>query len=449
MKFLTIKGKITLWYTFFMVVMALCILGIIGEFADKTIIAGHKNILLEVVEDAAEDIEEGDSFDLFEDGVYLLKYDKNKKYIEGIIPEKFSAEIILSEGHIQTVKNSNEIFYVYDKKSHTENGEIFWIRGVIPNVKTAQMTTLIVRGTFIVLPFLVILSAVIGYIITKRAFEPVKKIQETAQSITDSEELSLRIGLPEGKDEISKLGKTIDNMLDRLEKSFEQEKQFTSDASHELRTPVAVIMAESDYILQHGTDFQEARESMEVISRQADKMSKLIEQLFFFARAEQGRINLNYEDIDVSKIIKEIAEENKIEAQKKNISIKISDTLPKGKKYYLDRVMFSSAVQNVVRNAAVYGKESGWIEINILEQNDFLAVKIKDNGIGISRENLKKIWDRFFQGEEARTAQTTGSMGLGLSMVKWITEKHGGFAEAESVLGEGSIFTLFFPIDKK
>lgn len=445
MKILSIRTKITLWYTMFMVILTGIILGILVEFADKTIFANQQKILVEAVQDAGEDIEEGEDFDYFEDGVYLIKYDENQNFSEGGIPERFSLSYPLIEGRMQSIKQSDEIFYVYDQKIFTERNEIFWIRGVIPNAKTAQLTTIVLSSAFILLPILVILSTVIGYFITKKAFLPVKKIQETAENITESNELSLRIGLPKGKDEISRLGKTIDKMLERVEKSFEKEKQFSSDVSHELRTPVSVILAESEYILKHGEDMDEARESMEIINRQAEKMSALINHLLFFSRAEQGRVQLKYEKIDVVQAVEELVKEISVIAKSKNILIEIENNL-KNYFYNVDKILFIRAVQNVIQNGVSYGKENGHVNIKLYENNGFLVIEIKDDGIGISRENLEKIWDRFFQADEARSNQTNGSMGLGLSMVKLILEKHGGYVKAESVLGEGSKFTLFFPI---
>lgn len=445
MKFLSIKLKITLWYTLFMIGLTSVVLGVVVELTDMSILSNQKHELVKEVESAAEDIEEGDDFDYFDDGVYLSRYSADFQYIEGSIPERFPLSILVKEGRVQTIKESDEVFYVYDQKVIDEYGRMFWVRGIIPNVQMIQLSRIIIGAAFITLPILVILSSSIGYFITKKAFLPVKKIQETAQRISESNQLSMRIGLPEGKDEISMLGKTVDNMLEQLEKSFEKEKQFTSDASHELRTPVAVIMAESEYIIKHGESLEEAKESMEIINYQAEKMSALINQLLFFSRAEQGRIQLKYEKIDVAQVISNIINDMKILASEKNISITMENSISIPE-YFVDRILFERALQNILQNAITYGKENGYIRIKLYVKDEYFAVKIEDNGIGISRENLNKIWDRFYQVDEARTGQKSGSMGLGLSMVKWIMEKHKGYTEVESILGEGTTFTLFFPI---
>jgi len=445
MKLLTIRAKITLWYTLFMIGLVTAILGIIVEFTDMSILNNQKHELIKVVEDAAEDIEDGDDFDFYDDGVYLLKYNIQLEYIEGSIPDKFPISFPLELGRVQSMKKDGEIFYIYDKKVKDEHDNIFWIRGVVPNIQMMQLSKIIIGAAFVLLPVLVILSSLIGYFITKKAFLPVKKIQEIAQKISEGNNLYMRIGLPDGRDEISMLGKTVDNMLEKLEKSFEKEKQFTSDVSHELRTPIAVIMAESEYILQHGTSFEEAIESMESINYQVNKMSVLINQLLFFSRAEQGKIQLNYEKTDILQLMEEIIKDIKFTAESKKIVVNITNKLTVHE-YYVDKMLFSRAIQNVLQNAIIYGKENDCVTIEIYEKNSYIAIKIKDNGIGISKENLNKIWDRFYQVDQSRTSQENGSMGLGLSMVKWIIEKHKGYAEVESTLGAGSTFTLFFPI---
>lgn len=439
MGFLDIKVKITLWYTIFMIGLVAGILGVLVEFTDMTLLTNQKSQLVELVEDVIEDIEDGDDFDNFDDGVYILLYDKEGNYLRGSLPFDFSIDYPLKAGQVQEIKEKDRGFYTYDRRVKVRRGE-YWVRGVFSDVQTNQLTQTIVRGAFILLPILVILSTGIGYFITKRAFLPVKKIQETAQNITESNELSLRIGLSKGKDEIARLGNTIDEMLEKLEKSFQKEKQFTSDASHELRTPVTVILAESEYILKHGEDIEEAKESMEIINRQAEKISALINQLLFFSRADRGDMKLKLEKVNIPQIIEDLKFDNSIEAEKKNISIYYKNNL-KNPECVVDKIMFIRAIQNIIQNAITYGKENGTIEIESFEKDNYLGISVKDDGIGIAKENLEKIWDRFYQVEESRT---TKSMGLGLSMVKLIVEKHKGHVEVESTLGKGTKFTLYF-----
>ncbi|WP_286034327.1 sensor histidine kinase [Fusobacterium necrogenes] len=440
MRFLNIKTKITLWYTTFMVALVVTILGVLVEFTDITLLTNQKNQLVEVIEDTIEDIKDGDDFDYFDDNVFIITYDKEENYLNGSIPFNFSIDYPLKNGQLQEVGEDKKKFYIYDRRVNPPYGDWFWVRGVFSDMQINNVTQTIVKAAFILLPILVIISTGIGYFITKKALLPVKKIQETAENISKSNQLSLRIGLPSGSDEIARLGTTIDNMLEKLEKSFLKEKQFTSDASHELRTPVTVILAESEYMLEHGENIEEARESMEVINKQAKKISALINQLLFFSRADRGEMEIKLEKVDIVQTLKDLKSDNTIEANKRNITIEYENNL-ENKEYSVDKIMFIRAIQNILQNAINYGKENGFIKISSFEERDYLAISIEDNGIGIEQENLEKIWNRFYQVEESRTGS---SMGLGLSMVKLIIEKHHGYVDIKSELGVGTTFTLYF-----
>lgn len=442
MSILNIKTKITLWYTIFMIVIVIGFLSLVAEFTGITLLSNQKEKLIEEVYEAASDIEKDKKIDYFDDGIYFLVYNEHKEYLKGNIPYGFMEKVPLIDGNIQEIKEKNNIFYIYDKYILTENSEKYWVRGIISNNELVSFSHLIIKISFIILPVLVIISSCIGYFITKKAFLPVKKIQETAENITKENKLSLRIDLVEGKDEISKLGKTIDEMLEKLEKSFQREKQFTSDASHELRTPISVILAESEYILKHGDSIEEAKESMEIINRQATKISSLINQLLFFTRAEHGELKLKLEAVDIVENIKNIIEDFKMTASSKGIKISLINQL-KERYFNVDVIMFDRAIQNLIQNAISYGKDNGKIDIKVFEKKDFFVLSVKDNGIGIEKKNLEKIWNRFFQVEDSRTKQE-GSMGLGLSMVKLIVESHEGYVEVESSYGIGTEFKLYF-----
>lgn len=441
MKLFDIKIKITLWYTFFMILLVSGVLYIFVEFTGATILDKQKSELIEVVHDTIEDIEDRDDIKFFDDGVFILLYNEKGKFLDGTAPYGFSLDYPLKEGKIEKKSERDRSqFYIYDKKIQDRGGEEIWVRGVVSDSQTKQLTTTVLRIAFFGLPLLVIISSIIGYLITKRAFLPVKKIQETAENISNSNELSLRINLPYGKDEISKLGATIDKMLERVEQSFKKEKQFTSDASHELRTPITVILAESEYILEHGESLEEAKESMEVIKRQGNRVSALINQLLFLSRVDQGSVRLKRENLDIGKTVAELCEDNRIEASRKNIDI-FMENLLHTKEFCLDKLLFIRAIQNILQNGIAYGKRGGFIKVKLFENREYLVVEVEDNGIGIAQDKLNKIWDRFYQVEESRNSK---NFGLGLSMVKFIIEQHEGYVEVESSLGFGTTFRLYF-----
>ena len=301
-----------------------------------------------------------------------------------------------------------------------------------------------IRLTAVALPVLTGFIALGGYYITKRAFRPVERIRKTAEEIAHGGDLSKRIELGNGKDEIYQLGETFDYMLDRLEESFEREKQFTSDASHELRTPTSVILAQSEYALKNAATLEDARESLTVIFRQAKRMSSLISQLLTLARADRGKIKPNLEMLDISELLEITILEMQTSAGEKGISIS-TDIEEPHIKMLADETMLMRIFVNLLQNAVIYGRENGWIHVSLKEQNQEIQIVIQDNGIGMEKDKLDKIWERFYQVNPSREKKDSGSSGLGLSMVKWMVGIHNGSISVDSQVNRGTIFTIKFP----
>lgn len=444
MKFLTIRMRVTLWYAFFMLVLLAISLALISNLSAKAMLANQQENLIETVSDGIDEIDSPGNFDFFENGVYLLVYDERENYLGGVMPADFTAAVPFADQVLQTARVEDQAFYLYDKLFFWQ-GKPYWLRGIAPQSGPDPIGAFMVTLVSGVLPVFVLLTCAVGYFITKRALAPVKKIQETAQTITDRNELSLRIGLSEGKDEIARLAQTVDNMLDKLEKSFAKEKQFTADASHELRTPLAVILSESEYALQHAKSLGEAKESMAVINRQAERMSALINQLLFFTRSDREALVLNEESFRVDLAVMELAEDYREPARAKEMTI--TTAIKTGSRVMLraDRMLFCRSLSNLIQNAVQYGNPGGRIEVSVYWEKKGLAVAVSDDGIGIAAQDLDRIWDRFYQVKQSRSKENGGSMGLGLSMVKAIVNKHGGSVAVDSQPDEGSTFTLYFP----
>jgi len=261
-----------------------------------------------------------------------------------------------------------------------------------------------------------------------------------AAEIAGSNDLSRRIN-PEGKvkDEIYDLAKTFDGMLDTIQKNYEKEKQFTDDASHELRTPVAVIMAQCELAKSKDAKEEDLRDAISSIHRQSLKMNKLLSELLTLARADNNRAVLEMESFDLVELTEMIIDEEYSVSQSKNISISLD--AEERVVVYADRTAIMRVLINFINNAIKYGKDGGFVKISI-ERNGENGAKcrVSDNGIGISEGDLDKIWNRFYRADSSRTDDGYGSMGLGLPIAKSIIEAMGGSVSAQSVLGEGSVF---------
>ena len=264
-----------------------------------------------------------------------------------------------------------------------------------------------------------------------------------AESISEGRDLSRRLSLKPGRDEVGRLASAFDQMFERLEQAFEAEKQFTSDASHELRTPTAVILAQCSYMEKYGADPEDYREGIGVIRRQAERMSLLINQLLDMTRLDFGTRKLNTQDTDFSEFLSVLCEEQDTNLR----NIRMETQIEPGIHAQIDPALFARVIQNLLENARKYGREGGFIRVTLRREAESIRLDMEDNGIGIRQEDLSRIWQRFYQANPSR--QSGSGLGLGLSMVRQIVQLHGGTAEAESVPDQGSCFTVRLPFSQK
>ena len=237
------------------------------------------------------------------------------------------------------------------------------------------------------------------------------------------------------------LAGTFDGMLESLEQAFLRERQFTSDVSHELRTPVSVILAQCEASLNRTDLSEEQRKEILLIRKKAGEMSQMISQLLLLSRADQGRQQLNKEEINISELTEIIVEEQKMLAQRRKIEVHTE--IEPDITGYLDESFYIRMLDNLISNAVSYGKEGGNIKVTLHQIPSGVQGTVEDDGIGISRDDQVHIWERFYRVDASRTGKEEGShSGLGLSMVKWIAQAHGGNVRVESELGKGSCFTF-------
>ncbi len=314
-----------------------------------------------------------------------------------------------------------------------------YIRAICPaeNVKTAF--TAIGRSAVYILPFFVIVAAIGAYIISKKTVEPVEKITASAHDISTGSDLSKRLETNKAPREISNLAETFNGMLERLHTSFESEKRFTSDASHELRTPLAVIKAECEYALSGNADEEERMQALESIEEQTDKMTALVSSLLSVTRAEQGSGRFTLEEANLSELVEEIC--CKFRPTK---NIRLITEIDNDIIISLNNTLITQLLENLLSNADKYGRENGFIKVKLYSEKDKTVLSVRDNGIGISEEDLPKIWNRFYRADASRSE--TEGFGLGLALVKKIAEIHSAECVAES---ETDIFTEIKIIFKK
>ena len=449
MRNLSIKLKITLWYTAFMALLIILTLIVLFSISSVQVLSDARARLRNTVLQAFSEIdyEDGlltfdDDINYLEEGVYISVYDAQGYLLYGRTPTGFSGASTLIMDQMQQVGSGQDFWYVYDYCQSVDGYGNLWIRGVASHSRSDSILRIITNAALILLPFFVALIALGGYLITAKALRPLSAMTETARAISEGNDLTRRIRLGSCRDEVHVLAHTFDQMMERLQSSFETEKQFTSDVSHELRTPVAVILSQCEYASQEGTPSEELRGSIGVIGAQARKMSALISQLLTLARADSGKQKLQYELVNLSELAEIIVEEQSIAAEEKGITL-LTDIQPEIL-LRADETMMMRLFINLISNSITYGKPDGHTLVTLSANEAEITGSVQDDGIGIPADKLDKIWQRFYQVDPARTSGSSSGSGLGLSMVKWIVQAHGGRIEVSSRLGEGSCFTFHF-----
>ena len=427
--------RVTAWFTTFILILFVIIMLSAILIEDKIVNNLSAKELVKAVERIYED---PDEFENFDDGIYYIKYDSNNDIIAGKIPKDFDMTLAFSIEDINTYQIENKKFLYYDTKLKNTRD---WIRGIYPLSKFQNEISKMWDIGIYLSPWLFIFVVIFGYRIIKNAFKPVKKISETALLIKKSKNFSRRIELDNSEDEIHKMASTFNEMLDTVEETFIHEKQFSSDVSHELRTPITVILAQSDYALDYVETLDEAKESFEVINRQAKKMTSLINQIMELSKLERQN-EVEKERINFSNIILQLLEDYKPLLENSNIELIIN--IEKDLRIYGNKLMVERLFINLFINAIKFTKTT--INVSLNRINKEIILQIKDDGVGIAKGEQKYIWDRFFQINNSRNKDKNRGSGLGLSMVNKIVQLHSATIEVESEIGKGACFIVRFPI---
>ena len=299
------------------------------------------------------------------------------------------------------------------------------------------------------LEYLVILFTIIGVVITiivskimsRRILKPINNVIKTAKSIS-TDDLSKRIEIPKEEDELQNLTLIINEMLDRLETSFENQTKFVSDASHELRTPLAIIKGYAEIIRKRGTaDIDIFVESIDSIISETDNMRNLIQKLLFLAKGEITKINTKFIDIDANEMVHQIHSDTVVSTKTHNFHLEMGENY----KIKGDETLLQQAIRALIENAAKYSEPNTNIYIKSFIKDGFGWISIQDEGVGISDEDAKRIFDRFYRVDLSRT-KATGGTGLGLAIVKRIVEIHNGRIEISSKMNKGTEISIVLPI---
>ena len=367
-------------------------------------------------------------------------YNGSGALLAGQTPLSYPATVAFENGLTRPVSDEDEedVYLTLDFWLPFGWDDGVWVRGVMQMPEWSDAIERLFGMSVLLLPVIVLASGFGAYRMVRRAFRPIDRIVKAASEISEGRDLSKRIDLPPGRDEISQLAAAFDQMFERLEQAFEAESRFTSDASHELRTPTAVILAQCREAGKHAQTIQDYAEAIAVIERQADRISNLIGQLLQMTRLEQGTVSICREEADLSELAEVVCEEQRTVHPERSIET----WLEPGVCTYFDVTLITRVLQNLLANACQYGGPRIMVEVR--RARDSVELSVFDNGKGIAPEEQQKIWKRFYRVQTARSAGE--GTGLGLPMVAQIVQLHGGTVELDSRAGWGTKFTVRLPV---
>lgn len=444
-KIASIKTRITIWYTTLMLVMIAVVLSLIGGISYRLSIDNIEKDVVVQVSMINEKFSKRDR-DVFysvgsdEEFKNVTVYAQNGEYIAG--KHNYDIDSIsFKEGKPRRENVGGKEYIIYDSRMPAPPGlPGFWVRGAESVNSSVVLGKSMFNVVLFLVPIILIFTAIGGYYITKKAFMPISDITKTANDIRIKGNVKKRINInPNGKeDELYHLSVTLNAMLDNIENLITKEKQFTSDASHELRTPISVVLSQGEYLLEIA-ETEKERELAQNIVDKANQMSKLVSSLLLLSRIDQNRQKLTKNEVDLKVLVDVAIESMKALTDEKNINVNVN--IEENLTVCADETLMLSVITNLISNAMKYGKESGSVWISGVREGSVVTLAVKDDGIGIPKENLEKIWDRFYRVDDVRNDEY-GSSGLGLSMVKSIVELHCGTISVESEVGKGTEFKI-------
>ena len=295
------------------------------------------------------------------------------------------------------------------------------------------------------LPTAVALSAAVGFLLARRSLSPVGAMAARARQIT-ADSLGGRLPVPNPHDELGQLATVFNATLARLENSFGELRRFTADASHELRTPLTALRAVGEAALRSDAkDTKSLGEALSSMLEEARRLSDLVDALLLLARTDTGGFSPSLDQVDIAGLLSEVRETLLVLAEEKNQRIEI---IAEQLTIRTDPELLRLALLNLVHNAIRYSTEGLVVRLGVKRKEANAVVEVVDQGPGIASEHQKKIFERFYRVDKARS-RASGGAGLGLSIARWAVERQGARIELESEPGHGSLFRIVIPTEER
>ena len=464
MKRAKLQWKLTCWFSAALLLMALLTFVIVFFVSHSVLQKNLKDELIHTVEDNLDEVEfyrsvsqmhiDGDTDQYIHYGVGYLEIDDDfLDQVNGICTGLYreNGELLYGENPIteveipafadgvcHTVRQGGEVYYLFDRQLEQSPIRELWLRGVVAESQGDAPLRRIVRICLWCLGAMVLFAIGGGVAITRRALRPIRDLSQAAAQISGGDDLKKRIPAA-GNDELSQLAGAFNGMIQRLDEAFEAERQFASDASHELRTPMAVILAQCDEAMDADLSPEEYRQALRVIHRQGRRMNRMIAGMLECMRMERKSDLYAREDVDLSELTESLCQDLALIGEK---GIQVTWQVADGIHFTGDRTLLSRMIANLVGNAYRYGRENGHTQVTLSREGEHILLSVADDGIGIAPDQQEKIFRRLYQGASHRNGE---GVGLGLSMARQIARMYGGEITVKSAPGAGSTFTVRLP----
>ena len=470
-KAMKLRNKMTLWYTGLTVVSIgtfACALYFLTNYVMQEMLEREARLSLQQLSAQVEldggmltfenevPISSGSMYYIMDDnGSELASYGKDITFFE---------DVPIDPGQFRTVKSGSDEWLLLDSEllsiepgipnrgkgdadelpspeSYTVQREHYTVRVrvAVSCALKQRVLSMLLMVLGVGIPLITLFALIGGFMIAKRALRPIRQIIHSADIISDGE-LSERIPDAPAHDELGELTDTLNRMLSSVETSIMREKRFASDASHELRTPVTVMRACTEIMLSDKSVTDNQKSSLQAMLIECEHMQKIIKQLLTITRGQEGHYPIFMESVNLKVICDTVAETFSDMLFEKAMSLRIEIADAVGLK--ADQSLLTELILNLVENAIKYGKSHGQICVTASTLGGWVEIRISDDGIGMAKEVLPFIFDRFYRVDTARDRTGTG---LGLSIVKWIVQVHHGSIRAESELGKGTTFVIVLP----
>ncbi len=391
-----------------------------------------------IIEDVEKIVQEFPDFVIKEDKHKINSVEVYDESLNSVYPlnnqKRYSDNIIVI---IEKLIYNKE--YIYSTSFYHENSQYYmnisYDADAIINDAVRIAFMVMVSGAIGLLIFIPIVSRT-----SYRMIGPIKNMTEITKTITVNN-INTRLDIKGTQDELKELSQTFNEMMDRIEEGYKIQQQFVSDASHELRTPIAVIKGYVNMLDRWGKDDRAVlEESIAAIKNETENMQDLIEKLLFIARSDKSTLIYTKEDFKISSILKEIEKETKMIDSKHRLYFYFYDDA----NIYADKNRIKQAIRILIDNAIKFTPQDGYIMVSGFIQDDYYVIKVEDTGIGIEKKDLEKIFERLYRAEQSRSKEI-GGHGLGLSIAKIIILGHKGKIKVKSTMGKGSEFSVMLP----